>query len=219
MGFLNDACTLIVLNQKILDSTEDFSCGHSDLNEFFSKDCVPYSKELMGKTYCFTLNSNPKIITCAFTVANDSIKVNHLPKQKKNKLNRKIPQRKHLNSYPSVLIGRLGANVNYRDKRIGDELMDSIKYWFIDSQNKTGCRYIVVDAYNEDKPIAYYKRNGFTFLFDNENDEKTYTGLRLELTKKQKFYNWFLRKVNMSEITSEKLNTRLMFFDLIILKT
>jgi hypothetical protein len=109
--------------------------------------------------------------------------------------------------------------VNYRDKRAGDECMDFIKYWFINDKNKTGCRYIVVDAYNKEKPINYYKRNGFQFLFDNEEEEKIYAGLKLSLSKKQKIINFFRKKLNFKPILNENLHTRLMYFDLIVLKT
>ena len=77
------------------------------------------------------------------------------------------------------------------------ELMDFIKSWFIDPNNKTGCRFIVVDAYNETHPIKYYKNNDFDFLFSTEEQEKEYMGLQGE----------------------EQLKTRLMYFDLIVLST
>jgi hypothetical protein len=73
--------------------------------------------------------------------------------------------------------------------------MDFIKTWFFDSQNKTGCRFIVVDAYNSEEPISYYKNCGFEFLFSTEDQEKQY-------------YN---------HSSKYGLATRLMFFDLIIL--
>jgi GNAT superfamily N-acetyltransferase len=218
LGFLSDECTLTVLNKSLLDSTTNFQCGHNDLDEFFEKDCINWSEQLLGKSYCFTLNSDPSEIICAFTVANDSIKINQLPKSRKNKLNRKIPQAKRLGSYPSVLIGRLGVNKNYKRKGIGKDLMDVIKYWFIENSNKTGCRYIVVDAYNEEEPLGYYLNNGFEFLFDTEVDEKKYSGLRIDLTKRQLFYNKIRRFFHIKEIQSEKLITRLMYFDLIVLK-
>jgi hypothetical protein len=73
--------------------------------------------------------------------------------------------------------------------------MDFIKSWFIDPNNKTGCRFIVVDAYNEPIPIKYYKQNDFEFLFSTEDQEKEYMGLMDE----------------------NQLKTRLMYFDLIVL--
>ena len=106
-----------------------------------------------------------------------------------------------MRSYPAVLIGRLGVHKDYRsitgeDQRTGKQLMDFIKAWFIDSKNKTGCRFIVVDSYNESNPLKYYSDNGFLFLFSSEEQEKEYSELPL----------------------TAKLRTRLMYFDLIILK-
>lgn len=71
--------------------------------------------------------------------------------------------------------------------------MDFIKAWFIDPHNKTGCRFIVVDAYNEPKPIHYYQKNEFDFIFSTEEQEAEYTHQK----------------------NREKLSTRLMYFDLI----
>ena len=41
--------------------------------------------------------------------------------------------------------------------------MDFIKSWFVEPYNKTGCRYLVVDAYNEDVPVAFYNKNGYGY--------------------------------------------------------
>ncbi len=64
-----------------------------------------------------------------------------------------------MNSYPAVLIGRLGVNKDYRipdgeENTTGNQLMDFIKTWFL-INNKTGCRFIVVDSYNNDKALNY----------------------------------------------------------------
>jgi hypothetical protein len=73
--------------------------------------------------------------------------------------------------------------------------MDFIKSWFIDRKNKTACRFIVVDSYNEIKPIRYYKNNGFIELFGSEEQEREYIGFS----------------------KGKKLDTRLLYFDLILL--
>ena len=197
MSFLADRCTFSVLDENVLKSGYIFDCGHSDLNEFFSTDCIAYSKELIGKSYCFKLDENPLVIVCAFTVSNDSIKVNSLPNSRKKKLVKSIPRQKHFSSYPAVLIGRLGVNQSFKGIGIGKELMDFIKSWFIDTNNKTGCRFLVVDAYNEPIALKYYSNNGFEFLFSNEDQEKKYMGISAD----------------------KQLITRLMYFDLIVLFT
>jgi len=93
------------------------------------------------------------------------------------------------------LIGRLGVTTEFEGKGIGRELMDFIKSWFIDSNNKTGCRFLVVDSYNKEHPIRYYMKNGFKFIFGNEEEEKTYSSI----------------------VTNKSLHTRLMSFDLIVI--
>lgn len=202
MGFLLDKCTLRVYNQEILDNCDSFDCDNPDLNDFFKNDALNYSSELLGKSYCFTLDENPKIIICAFTISNDSIKTIILPNARKKKVIKDIPRPKQMKSYPAVLIGRLGVNKDYRNidkesQRTGDQLMDFIKSWFIDGANKTGCRFIVVDSYNSYGPLRYYKKNKFIELFSSEEQEKEFTGVDLK----------------------EELKTRLLYFDLIVLKS
>jgi GNAT superfamily N-acetyltransferase len=196
VGFLLEKCTFRPYNQEILDSCEPFDCGNSDLNGFFSKDVIKYTSELLGKSYCFTLDENPKVIVCAFTVSNDSIKVQTLPNSRKKKVTKRIPREKETRSYPSVLIGRLGVNKNFGRLGVGSDLMDFIKSWFVHPGNKTGCRFIVVDSYNTPKPLLYYTNNGFEPLFSTEEQEKEAMNLPLD----------------------KPLKTRLLYFDLILLK-
>lgn len=202
MGFLLNKCTLKIYDSKVINSCQPFDCGNSDVNDFFCNDVLNYYAELLGKTYCFTLDENPEIIICAFTISNDSIKTFNLPNARKKKVNKDIPRQKQMKSYPAVLIGRLGVHKNYRlvndeTDRTGKQLMNFIKSWFIDGANKTGCRFIVVDSYNEIKPLKYYSNNEFIPLFSNEEQEKEYTGID----------------------SDAKLETRLFYFDLIMLKS
>lgn len=200
MGFLLERCTLKVYDEDIHRICFPFDCGDNDLNDFFANDVIKYSNELLGKSYCFTLDEDERQIVAAFTISNDSIKTFSLPNARKKKIIAEIPREKHMKSYPAVLIGRLGVNNLIRKKikeenTIGDQLMDFIKSWFIDKGNKTGCRFIIVDAYNKITPLNYYKRNGFIELFSSEEQEKKY--------------------INVSE--EKTLSTRLLYYDLILI--
>jgi len=200
LGFLDEKCTLRVYDEDILEKCNPFDCGNADLNEFFAKDVLNYTSELLGKSYCFTLDEDEHQIIAAFTISNDSIKTYTLPNARKKKVNTDIPRQKQMRSYPAVLIGRLGVNKDFRriegdEKTVGDQLMDFIKSWFIDKTNKTGCRFVVVDSYNEIAPLRYYKRNGFIELFSSEEQEKEFTNFPQE----------------------DELTTRLLYFDLIVL--
>ena len=194
MAFIDENCSLYPLSRTL--GTEFFDCDHDDLNDFFANDCDNYSSELLGKSYCFTLDSDPKEIVCAFTISNDSLKSDILPNSRRKVLTKSIPSEKRMRNYPAVLIGRLGVSVKYKRQGIGNELMDFIKFWFVSPENKTGCRFIIVDSYNEPAPLLYYEKNGFKTLFSSEAQERQY--------------------FNMTE--DESLKSRLLFFDLIVLK-
>ena len=68
-----------------------------------------YCDSLMGKSYCFVKPDTSEIV-CAFTVANSSVKVDSLPSNLRNKLNRKIPNAKRRPQYPAVLVGQLAVS-------------------------------------------------------------------------------------------------------------
>lgn len=171
-----------------------FSCEDNDLDEFFSKDAFFYETELLGKTYAWIKTSDPSKILGLITLSNDSVKAQTLPSSARNRLQRSIINAKRGMNYPAVLIGRLGVASDYQGKNlnIGSQILDFIKGWFRIFDNKTGCRFIVVDAYNNEKTLGFYQKNGFKPLYKTEQEERTFLGLCPE----------------------EPLKTRFMFFDL-----
>jgi ribosomal protein S18 acetylase RimI-like enzyme len=195
LKFLESSCSFEVLDEELINSTKLFECSNLDLNDFFQNDCIAFANELMGKTYCFTLDSDSKNIVCSFTISNDSIKTSILPNARKKKVLKNIPSQKRFKSYPAVLIGRLGVSKEFTSLGIGTELLNFIKSWFIERDNKTGCRFIIVDSYNTNEALNFYKKNGFNFLFSSEEQEKTATDVS----------------------NDSQIKTRLMYFDLITL--
>lgn len=190
MSFLYDECSLCEL--KEWPDTKGFCCGDKDLDEFFTNDCFAYAKQLLGKTYFYRLKANPHTVVCAFTLANAGIRVSDLPNARRKKIETNIPHVKALKDYPAVLVARLGVSEDFRSKHIGSDALEYIKGWFIDPYNKTGCRYVLVDAYNHATTLAFYASNGFTTVFSTELQEKEY------------------RHID----EGAPLNTRLMYFDL-----
>ena len=153
-----------------------FCCGDEALERFYHQEAVLYADAF-------------------FTVSNDSVKTSFIPKSSTNRVQRKIPGQKHLRTYPAVMIGRLGVAKEYQGSsyHIGQQVINYLKSWFVEEDNKTGCRFMVVDAYNNDRTLNFYIRNGFKFLYSNEEQE------RIELQIDQ----------------NEKLLTRHMFLDLL----
>lgn len=190
MSFLEDKCSLFPL--AIPEEIEGFTCGDSDLDEFFTNDCFAYSKELLGKTYCFKMDENSHTVVCAFTLANAGVRVSDLPNARKKKIEANIPHIKALKDYPAVLVARLGVSKDFRSLHIGSDVLSYIKLWFLEPYNKTGCRFMIVDAYNEPSTMAFYEQNGFKTVFSTEQQEKDYRHLESGIS----------------------LSTRLMYYDL-----
>ena len=173
---------------------DPFCCKDNDLDEFFSKDAFHYETELLGKTYAWIDSANPMQILAMVTLANDSVKAKFMAGSARNRLQRSVTNAKRGMNYPAILIGRLGVSADCRGKgmNIGSQVLDFIKGWFRTSDNKTGCRFIVVDAYNNERTLSFYEKNGFKPLYKTEQEERDFLGLKSE----------------------ESLNTRFMFFDL-----
>ena len=182
----------------MLEQCEPFACGHDDLDEFFRSDYKLYADKLLGKTYAFRLIDNPSKIVSIFTLSNDAIRIKQLVAEDKEQIEYVTENgEKNLRRFPGVLIGRLGTNQTLSRKGYGTAVMDFIKAWFRSNENKTGCRFIIVDAHNNPDTIRYYEKNGFQFLYSEEINEAKSMGL------------------NIKRPNTLPLNTRLMYFDLI----
>ncbi len=171
---LQNKCGSIPYPVTTYGELDSFSCGDLDLDDFFHNEASLYAEQLLGKTYYFATNGENPQIVCAFTLANDSIKAALIPNSSRNKIQRKIPNSKRTRSYPAVLIGRLGVAKEFQGKdfSVGSQVIEFIASWFIHPNNKTGCRFIVVDAYNKNNVIHFYEKNGFKFLYSTEELEK-----------------------------------------------
>ena len=141
MSFLKEHCSLFSVNEP--KELEGFNCGDLDIDEFFANDCFGFTKQLLGKTYCYRLNEEPDKVVCAFTLANAGVRVSDLPNARRKKIEAGIPHAKALKDYPAVLVARLGVSSEFRSKHIGSDVLDFIKLWFIEPLNKTGCRFVI----------------------------------------------------------------------------
>ena len=146
-----------------------FECSDDDLNHFLLDDAKNYLSELMAVTYLF-VDLEAKRTVAYFSLLNDKVMFEPENRSIWNRLNRKISNRKRMKAYPSVKIGRFAVSKHYVGKDIGTEIMNFIKMFFTIS-NKTGCRFITLDAYAES--IGFYQKNGFDFFTEKDNGEAT----------------------------------------------
>ncbi len=204
-SFLLSNCNLSLLTQEVIDSCHSFTCGtDDDMDEFFRLDALDYTHFLMGKSYCFRLKDDMQTIVACFTVSNDSIRIYDLPSSRRNAMWNLTNREKMLTRYPGVLIGRLAVAEGFGCKGIGSDILRFIKKWFTEEDNKTACRFAIVDAKNEPEVLHFYEKNDFKPLFPREIDEDIYTKPPKDDTERTERLQH-----------PRKLRTRLMFCDLL----
>ena len=140
----------------------DFDCGDAELNEFFQVDSLVHQCNFLSKTYYCKDNSDR--IVSMVSVCNDNIKFSE--EQRK-----KFTGRKRFPSYPAVKIARLGVSSTIQGGGLGTQIMDFLKIFFV-IRNKTGCRFLTVDAYNNDRTLRFYRKNGFSFLKEGDKEKR-----------------------------------------------
>lgn len=106
-------------------------------------------------------------------LANDKVAITDFKdKTEFNRFRKKqgFPNEKRLKSYPAVKLCRLGVDSSAKGQQIGTTVLDYIKSMFV-IENKTGCRFLTVDAYLD--AVPFYVKNGFRFLNAEDNDPHT----------------------------------------------
>jgi len=149
------------------DSRPRFCCGDTDIDEYFAVDSIAGGKELISVTYAYL--SDDGRVRGFFSVSNDAIKKEDVPPSTYKRVVKAVLREKRYSSMPATKIGRLGVCHTEQRNGVGTEILDYLKVWFTKG-NKTGCRFLVVDAYNKANILEFYRKNGFLFLKETEED-------------------------------------------------
>jgi len=128
--------------------SDDDDC---DLDDFIRDDAERHLRDKMAVTYSvfFRGKEFAKQPLAFFTLQNDALQI-------KNKDYR-------YGESPAVKIGRFGVYIEYQSSGIGSDVLTMIKD-FMCYKNRTGCRYITLDAYNKPRILDFYYKNGFKLL-------------------------------------------------------
>ena len=153
------------------EAVDSFDCGDEDLNEFIMKEAVLYKRALLAVSYVVEDIKTGEVLAY-FSLANDRVSLSDF--ENKTEFNRfrkhRFINEKRLKSYPAGKVCRLGVDLSAKGMYIGSYLIDFIKSYFI-TDNKTGCRFLTVDAYAD--AIPFYLKNNFIPLNDDDKDSTT----------------------------------------------
>ncbi len=153
------------------ERVQSFSCGDEDLDDFILNDASLYRTALLAITYVLERKSDKEVMAY-FSLANDRIALKDFPNNTEfNRFRRRrFVNEKRLTNYPAVKLCRFAVSESARGQSIGSFLLDYMKSWFVDD-NKTGCRFLTVDAYHTAE--QFYLRNGFFYLSNTDIDKQT----------------------------------------------
>ena len=153
-------------------SVKDFTCGDSDLDDFIRNRASEFQKHLLFVSYACADADTGKMLAY-FSLANDKVAMGDFKdKTEFNRFRKKqgFPNEKRLKSYPAVKLCRLGVDEYAKGNQIGTTVLNYIKAMFV-FDNKTGCRFLTVDAYLN--AVPFYEKNGFRFMNAEDDDPHT----------------------------------------------
>ena len=157
-----------------LDDTMDvssFDCGIEELNGFLRENALEDFKRRMNVTYVL-LHKNRIIAYYCILADRIDTKVDPIRRSIRDKLKRKSDYR--YTSFPSIKIGRLAVDKDFQsahhcDVHLGQLIVSGLKFQYA-TERQFGCRYLTVDAMNNDRTINFYKRNGFIPMIAKPSD-------------------------------------------------
>ena len=153
-----------------------FQSEDDELNKFLFEDAKDYLAQMLAVTYLIEKDTET---IAYFSLLNDNLRRNvrqDLSEEEGriwNRLNRKMPNRKRKGTYPAVKIGRLAVSKEYAQNGFGKFMIQSVKSMYLEQEQKAGCRFITVDAY--ESAFGFYERNRFNFLTDKDKNKKERT--------------------------------------------
>ena len=165
--------TKIILRK--LDDTMDvssFDCGIEELNGFLRENAIEDFKKRMNVTYVLL---HGKRVIAYYCILADRIdtKVDPIRRSIRDRLKRKSDYR--YTSFPSIKIGRLAVDRNFQsanhcEVHLGQLIVNGLKYQYA-TERQFGCRYLTVDAMNNERTIHFYERNGFIPMIAKPSDD------------------------------------------------
>lgn len=153
------------------ETITSFDCGDDDLNDFILNESQHYRAARLAVSYIIERKGSRQVVGF-FSLANDRVSISDFEnKTEFNKFRKKrFVNEKRIKSYPATKICRLGVDVSAKSMSLGTFILDFIKSYFV-IDNKTGCRFLTVDAYTE--AVPFYLKNGFLPLSEESDTDHT----------------------------------------------
>jgi ribosomal protein S18 acetylase RimI-like enzyme len=145
---------------------KSFDCESKELNDFLCTDEVEnFENELLGKTTLVFCNG---ALVGYYTLYSTMLRLDYLKSYKSfSKLGEL-----HSDGVPSLAIGRLAVDKEWKDQGIGSYIILKIAMDALYDPNRPGARLLLVQA--KEKAFPFYIKLGFQFVSDTKSELKRY---------------------------------------------
>ena len=155
-----------------------FDCGDTAMNVYFRRKSKKFRRQLLVKSYHFCpreYTGNEPIMLV--DLCNDVIRRDVIPQVSKGKIEK---QKLFLETFPAVKIARLARNKIFAGNQMSVHLFNALKLFFLQN-NRTGCRFLTLDAYPQRVPL--YELCGFqkTLADEDISDESENVSMFFDL--------------------------------------
>lgn len=89
-----------------------------------------------------------------------------------------------LSRFPGVLIGRLAVSKKYKHQGVGSQVLKFLKFWFAENDDKSACRFLIVDAKNEPNVLSFMRETDLN-IYLHRNYKRIYIQSHLKLRMKK----------------------------------
>lgn len=130
-----------------------FRCGKAHLDDFLVQAPAFHHARLGLTTVVFHRDVAAQIVGY-FALANDALP---LTTSEQYELNLDV----ELKAYPAVKLGRLAVAQHLQGQGIGEQIMTLVHGEILDSSSLSAARLAILDADNDPRVIAFYKKLGY----------------------------------------------------------
>ena len=143
------------------DVDRPFTCGDSDLDDFFKNDSLHYYTQKLATSYVVEAED---AVLAYFSIANDRSSIEDFYKSAAlNRFRKRFVNTKRIKGYPAVKLCRLAVTDFAKGQGIGTEIVNFLKGTFYKKQ-RSACRFLLVDSYKDS--VKFYLKNSFAPIND-----------------------------------------------------
>ncbi|KIM11386.1 MAG: hypothetical protein KU37_07110 [Sulfuricurvum sp. PC08-66] len=153
---------------KVKKLLETFICTkNSDLENFLHNQAMTFERNLRSRTYLYVENETKKVVAY-FTIA---LNILHTDKISSEVIFLLDGYKNDSKTIPCFLIGQVGKSDLYEKVKIGEYILADAVEIINSAQQALGGRFILLDAINQSKVVAFYQQNAFFPIEKEEGQE------------------------------------------------